>query len=85
MLRDDVIDAVAAGKFGVYPVGTIDQAAELLTGVPAGEMDETGNFPAGSLNQRVAARLVELLELHQEIARSARGIDDDEEHGKASD
>jgi len=37
MLRKDVVEAAAAGKFHIYPVRTIDQGAEILTGVPRGE------------------------------------------------
>ena len=37
MLREDVADAVAAGQFHIYPVRTIDEGIELLTGIPAGE------------------------------------------------
>ena len=62
MLRRDVIEAVRAGKFRVYAVETIDQGMEILTGIPAGERDSAGNFPAGSVNQRVEARLVDLAE-----------------------
>jgi lon-related putative ATP-dependent protease len=62
MLRRDVVEAVEAGQFQVYPVQTVDQAVELLTGVPAGERDEAGDFPEGSVNQLVEARLVELAE-----------------------
>ncbi len=57
MLRQDVIDAVAAGKFHVYPVEHIDQGIEILTGLPAGERDADGNFPPGSVNALVEARL----------------------------
>jgi lon-related putative ATP-dependent protease len=60
MLRQDVVEAVAAGKFQIYPVETIDQGIEILTGLPAGERDETGNYPEGSLNQRVETRLAAL-------------------------
>lgn len=60
MLRQDVVEAVAAGKFQIYPVETIDQGIEILTGLPAGERDEAGNYPEGSLNQRVEARLAAL-------------------------
>lgn len=60
MLRQDVVEAVTAGQFQVYPVETIDQGIEILTGLPAGERDESGNYPAGSLNQRVEARLITL-------------------------
>ena len=60
MLRHDVIDASAGGQFQIYPVQTVDQAIALLTGVPAGERDEDGNFPEGSINQRVESRLLDL-------------------------
>jgi hypothetical protein len=62
MLRHDVVEAVAAGKFSVYPVETIDQGIEILTGVAAGERDGTGQFPADSINHRVERRLVEFAE-----------------------
>jgi lon-related putative ATP-dependent protease len=62
MLRHDVVAAVAAGQFQVYAVETIDQGIEILTGVPAGERDAQGEFPAGSVNQRVEARLIALSE-----------------------
>src|SRR5690606_36090100 len=58
MLREDVVAACAAGEFAVYPVSTIDQGIEILTGVAAGERDGDGKFPEGSLNQRVEARLL---------------------------
>lgn len=62
MLRHDVVEAVEAGKFHVYPVETIDQGMEVLTGVEAGDRDGEGNFPEGSINHRVEARLIELAE-----------------------
>ncbi len=62
MLRHDVVEAVAAGKFSVYPVETIDRGMEILTGVAAGERDGSGQFPEGSINHRVEQRLVEFAE-----------------------
>ncbi len=62
MLREDVVAAVRAGRFHVYPVATADQGIELLTGLPAGERSAEGRFPLGSVNQRVEARLLELAE-----------------------
>ena len=57
MLRPDVVDAAEAGDFHVYPVETIDQGIELLTGESAGEPDEQGAYPDDSINGRVEARL----------------------------
>ena len=68
MLRKDVVEAVAAGKFAVYAVETIDEGIAILTGIPAGERDESGNFPAGTLNQRVEARLIQLAEMRKTFA-----------------
>jgi lon-related putative ATP-dependent protease len=62
MLRRDVVEAVEAGKFHVYPVETIDQGISLLTGLEAGERDGAGKFPEGSVNHRVEARLIALAE-----------------------
>jgi lon-related putative ATP-dependent protease len=78
MLRHDVVAAVAAGQFQVYAVETIDQGIELLTGVPAGERDNAGAFPAGSVNQRVEARLVELAEKRLAFGVPERGSTGDE-------
>lgn len=61
MLRGDVVQAVADGKFSVFAVTTIDQAIEILTGVAAGEPDVTGSWPATSINGRIAQRLQQFL------------------------
>ena len=60
MLKRGVIDAVERGDFHVYSVDTVDRCLQLLTGLPAGERDEQGEFPKGSVNQRVRARLIDL-------------------------
>ena len=60
MLRPDVIEAVENNTFAIYPVETIDQGIEMLTGVPAGEPDEQGRYPADSINGRVFNGLAEL-------------------------
>jgi lon-related putative ATP-dependent protease len=63
MLRADVVQAVADGQFAVYPVTTVDQVVELLTGLPAGERDALGAFPQGSVNFRVEQKLFEFAAL----------------------
>jgi len=57
MLRDDVVAAARQGTFHIYPVETIDQGIELLTGREAGTADDKGEFPLGSINRAVAKRL----------------------------
>ena len=60
MLRDDVIDAVAAGKFHVHPVARIEEGIEILTGVPAGQRDARGRFEQDTVFGRVDQRLREM-------------------------
>lgn len=42
MLRADVVEAIQQGRFHVYPITRIDQGLELLTGVPAGDIQTEG-------------------------------------------
>ena len=57
MLREDVVEAVANGRFHIYAVENIDQGIEILTGMAAGQADGTGSYPETSINGRVVARL----------------------------
>jgi predicted ATP-dependent protease len=73
MLRRDVIDAVAAERFHVYAIETVDQGIEILTGMPAGTRDATGRFPAGTFNERVETRLTTLAEQARAFKLAAEG------------
>ncbi|HEX3272076.1 MAG TPA: ATP-binding protein [Ktedonobacterales bacterium] len=57
MLRDDVIEAVRAGKFHIYAIATVDEGIELLTGIPAGQPDKNGRYLEGTINARVLRTL----------------------------
>lgn len=60
MLREDVVEAVAAGQFHIYPVSTVDEGISILTGLPAGERGPDGRFPEGTVNRRVDDALRDL-------------------------
>jgi lon-related putative ATP-dependent protease len=62
MLHRDVVAAAKAEQFHIWAVATLDEALELLTGVPAGVRGEDGKFPAGTVNALVVARLADLAE-----------------------
>jgi lon-related putative ATP-dependent protease len=62
MLKEEVVKAVKDGKFHIYPVNTIDEGIEILTGVKAGERRKDGAFEPNTLNERVDRRLKEMAE-----------------------
>jgi hypothetical protein len=56
--------------FSVYPINTIDEGIEILTGITAGVVDENGEYPPKSINGRVQARLTRLAELQTKEGNS---------------
>lgn len=57
MLRPEVVEAVAEGKFHIFSVRTIREGIELLTGVPGGERENSGRWSEGSIFARADGRL----------------------------
>ncbi|MCB1100131.1 MAG: AAA family ATPase [Verrucomicrobiae bacterium] len=58
MLSKEVVDAATAGKFSIYPVATIEEGIELLTGVRAGKRLKNGKFTTGSVFAKVEEKLI---------------------------
>ena len=57
MLKREVVEAVEAGRFHVYAVAAIEEGIEILTGVPAGRVDQNGHYPADTVYGRVQTKL----------------------------
>ena len=57
VLSDEVVQAVEKGLFHIYPIKTVDEGIEILTGVPAGERLPDGTYPVGTVNDRVYKKL----------------------------
>lgn len=75
MLREDVVEACAKGKFAIYAVESIDQGLEILTGISAGAPDAEGAYPEGSINRLVADRLTDFAEKVRQMGGMAVGKD----------
>jgi len=73
MLRPDVVEAIRAGRFHVYPITHIDQGLELLTGTPAGDVDtpETIHSLVNARLQRLAQDITTFAESRQDGSRPA--------------
>ncbi len=57
MLKDEVIEAVAAGDFHIYAIESVDEGLRLLTGENPGELQEDGTYPEGTLHHKVKEKL----------------------------
>jgi lon-related putative ATP-dependent protease len=68
MLNNEVVDAVSKGQFAVYPVDTVEQGIEILTGLTAGKRDKKGRYPVRSVFGLVDVRL-------REMARGLKNYD----------
>ena len=62
MLKQEVLDAVKTGKFHIYPVSTIEEGIEVLTGVPAGKQLPNGGYEENTIYGLVDKRLREMAE-----------------------
>ncbi|MCS7216897.1 MAG: AAA family ATPase [Candidatus Bipolaricaulota bacterium] len=60
MLPEEVVEAVRAGKFHVWACDTVEEVAEILSGMPAGQPDPQGTYPEGTLFHLVQKRLEEI-------------------------
>jgi len=62
MLKEEVVEAVRERKFHIYPVKTIDQGIEILTGAKAGARRPDGTFKEGTINYEVDKQLKAMAE-----------------------
>jgi lon-related putative ATP-dependent protease len=57
VLRNDVSEAIENGQFHIYAVDSIEEGVEILTGMTAGEQQEDGSYPEGTLFNLVEKKL----------------------------
>ena len=70
VLKDEVVEAVSEGRFHIYAVSTIDEGIEVLTGVPAGQRQQDGGYPEGTVHNLVEERLKEMARRARQFTRS---------------
>lgn len=78
MLKQEVIDAVKEGNFHIWPVSTVEQGIEILTGMEAGQRQPDGTYPEGTIFRKVDDRL-------RQIAEIVKAFGKDSEEGRKGD
>jgi lon-related putative ATP-dependent protease len=79
MLKQEVVNAVGEGKFHIFPVRTIEEGIEILTGIEAGERQPDGTYPEGTIFRTVDDKLRQMAETAREFAK---GKEEGEKEGE---
>jgi predicted ATP-dependent protease len=56
----ELLEAIEKGVFHIYPITTIDQGLEILTGIPAGSPDAGKRENRGTLYEKIREELIQL-------------------------
>ena len=73
MLDQEVVDAVAEGKFHIWPVATVEEGLGILTGMDAGTLQEDGSYPEGTVYRKVDDRLKVISEIVRKFSKDMEG------------
>ncbi|HEX6594313.1 MAG TPA: AAA family ATPase [Bacillota bacterium] len=68
MLKEEVIESVENGQFHIYEVKTVEEGIEILTGVPAGQKNEHGNYEDETIYKKVEEKLKRFIKLSKKHA-----------------
>ncbi len=80
MLRQEVVNAVREGKFSIYTIERMEEGLEIITGMPAGVMNEDGTYPKGTINYLVTKRLTEITEAMEKKKDKEEGEVSEKKH-----
>ncbi|MBW1974091.1 MAG: AAA family ATPase [Deltaproteobacteria bacterium] len=80
MLKKEVIEAVEKGLFHIWPISRIEEGIEILTGMPAGELQEDGTYPEGTFFRKVDDRLREISEIVRKYGKEEESKKENEEN-----
>jgi lon-related putative ATP-dependent protease len=62
VLNEEVIEAVRNGRFLIYAIDRMEEGMEILTDMKAGELQDDGTYPEGTINFLIEKRLTEISE-----------------------
>ena len=79
MLKKEVTDAVKNKQFHVYPIETIDDAIEVLTGIKSGTKSKNGTYKEGTINFLVSKKLKRLAEEFRNLAKNSKKEESDQD------
>lgn len=63
MLKEEIQKAIKEGAFHIYAIDYAEEGLEILTDMPAGELQPDGTYPEGTINYIIMKKLEEMSEL----------------------
>ena len=63
MLKEDIQKAIKEEAFHIYAIDFAEEGLEILTDMPAGELQPDGTYPEGTINYLVMKKLEEMSEI----------------------
>lgn len=79
MLHHNVVDAVKANQFHIYPVKHVDDALEILSDLATGQINEDNEYPSDSIDYLIYQRLKQYAE-HRHHDTGRHNDADDHSH-----
>ena len=79
MLKEEVLEAVEAGKFHIWAIDTIDEGIEILTDTPAGTKEASGSYPKDTVNWLVNEKLDKFGKTFKQFLSTGEGEDKNNE------
>jgi lon-related putative ATP-dependent protease len=73
MLKQEVVESVKEGRFHIWPISTMEDGVEILTGMKAGALKPDGSYPKNTLFRKVDERLLELAEIASKFGKEEQG------------
>jgi predicted ATP-dependent protease len=74
MLKEEVVEACAQGKFHIYAVSKVSEAVQLLLGKPMGVASKKGDYPAGTVLGVIQKVMVEIRQHEQKFEHGPGGL-----------
>jgi lon-related putative ATP-dependent protease len=74
MLKEEVVEACAQGKFHLYAVSKVSDAVQLLLGKPMGVMSKKGDYPAGSVLGAIQKVMADIRQHEQKLDHAHGGL-----------
>ncbi len=62
-----------AGQFHIWPISTVEEGIQILTGMDAGTVQPDGTYPEDTLFRKVDQRFLELAEIARKFAKEEEG------------